>query len=191
MGLFICVLTWAQVNIHAVEESAYLMWHQEHFTQLQESIGNYFSELSLCPILKKGATELYVQENPAEMRITDANHYITIMPVLLCQKKTELFALLFVQQQVDPYIASPLLLYTCDSGEHMPSVRLYLDVMKHSAMRRRDLPNPNQLHIKTLKTYKNGSYKQEWMFYNAKKNHKVKLLFTPDSNGETDFEFLK
>lgn len=186
MGSVICFAT----AVFALpNENEYLQWHRDHYDELKESIQGCLEKHSLCPLLKEGPTQLYLAEDPKQIRKADKFN-VTIISGIIEQDQVRLFALFFVQQQPNPFSAKAFLIYTSDDELHMPSMELFLDVCKHPFMTQKNFPKDCKVHIITTNVDQEGTYAQDWLFYNGNESLKVSLFFASDGAGGTDFAFL-
>lgn len=165
----------------SLPENTYLAWQKQHAAELANSFSHYISTHPLR-LLQPGPAELFLDEQLNEVRQVDENHWVATLSGMFKQKNTELFALFFIYQQIEPYKAEPLLVYTCSDPLHLPSMRLYLDVMSHAAVKKNYLSGDFQVHINTLAVEKD-SYQQEWIFYNEESSQQVQISFSSDQEG--------
>ena len=141
--VFTTTITFASSN-----ENEYLTWHKEHYDELIDSVQNCLEKLPSSLFLKEGPTTLYLAKDPHELRHADSFN-ITIIPGIITQEEKELFALFYVIQQLNPYSMISYLVYICDDAPSMPSMQLYLDVINHPFMEKKQLPKDSILHINT------------------------------------------
>ncbi len=169
-------------------ENPYLEWYHSHYDEFREMVQKCLEKKSLSPWIMDGPTDVYLAENPVEIRKGEQFDLVITM-ALLEQEESSCFALFFIRRECLSQDHTTILVYTASDQKHMPSMKLYLDVMNHPQMQKKKLPKDYCLHIQDLDVHKGGGYSQAWIFYNDKEKLKIPLSFAPDGKGGTKFTF--
>jgi hypothetical protein len=166
-----------------------LTWHKAHQIQIFQSIVKYIENNSLYPLLQKDKADIHLAKDPHEL-LKGTNYYISSNFGIICQREIELFAIFFVFQQINPYFAETLFMYTSDDNLHMPSLLLYSDVVNHPFVKQKQLPKKFNLHITTTNVDSKGAYTQDWIFYDENHSETITITFSSDGDLGTNFIFL-
>ena len=183
----------AGISAHAQEdasENRYLKWHHDHFDETAKSILNYLEANELLPLVNQGPLSLSLREEPTKILEKDSNTLLTVLCGEIESDETHTYVLFVMKQQIDPYESFLVMFYTCDQDHYMPSLLLYLEIQKalNYKIGSLSLESPNtKLHISTVETHLDGSYLQEWQFYDDTSMRKVSIRFTPDGMGATNY----
>lgn len=189
--LTICLLICMKISIQAApttREEA-LNWQCEHYDGLRDSVQTCI-EKTWLPFFTPGEDKKLVLGNdPMEMRMEDENHITTIMPGVIIQNDVKVTALFYVEQQIEPYIATATLMCT-SSDNYMPNVKLFYNILCHPIMRSKYLPNNDfQIHLEGKGIDEKGNYFQDWILYNSTMRNVVGICLYFGQDG-MEFRFI-
>lgn len=166
--------------------------YEEHVEEVYGYVLHYLTTAPIDPFIKDGPATVTLAEKASDVFVIDANYHLAIVAGIISQGDAKLYASFYVMQQLAPYQPTTIgLLYTCTDASHRPSATLFSDVVNHSYMAAKRQSGKFLLHIDTLQVYDDGRYLQEWILYSPEEIKKVKVVFSPDGEGGTNFTFLE